>query len=68
MKNITIVILTFQTPKNIILDCLSSISKDFRVLIVENSERFFHKDLGLSKFNNVELRAEAPYAGIFVFP
>ena len=55
MKNITIVILTFQTPKNIILDCLTSISKDFRVLIVENSERFFHKDLVLSKFNNVNI-------------
>ena len=55
MKNITIVILTFHTPENIILDCLSSISKDFRVLIVENSKRFSHKDLVLSKFNNVDI-------------
>ena len=55
MKNITTLILTFHTPENIILDCLNSIDKDIKVLIVENSETFDHKDKILSKFNNVEI-------------
>ena len=55
MKNITALILTFHTPENIILDCLNSIDKDIKVLIVENSETFVHKDKILSKFNNVEI-------------
>ena len=55
MKNITILVLTFHTPENIILDCLNSIDKDIKVLIVENSEAFVHKDKILSKFNNVEI-------------
>ena len=45
----------FHTPENIILDCLNSIDKDIKVLIVENSETFVHKDKILSKFNNVEI-------------
>ncbi len=55
MKNITAIILTFHTPENIILDCLNSIDKDIKVLIVENSETFDHKDKILSEFNNVEI-------------
>ena len=55
MKNITVLILTFHTPENIILDCLYSIDKDVKILIVENSETFVHKDKILSKFNNVEI-------------
>ena len=55
MKNITVLVLTFHTPENIILDCLNSIDKDIKVLIVENSEAFVHKDKILSKFNNVEI-------------
>ena len=42
MENITIVILTYKTPKNIILDCLKSISKNIKILIVENSEKFIN--------------------------
>ena len=55
MKNITVLILTFHTPENIILDCLNSIDKDVKILIVENSETFVHKNKILSKFNNVEI-------------
>ncbi len=55
MKNITVLVLTFHTPENIILDCLNSIDKNIKVLIVENSEAFVHKDKILSKFNNVEI-------------
>ena len=55
MKNITVIILTFRTPEKIILDCLSSIDRNIKVLIVENSETFAHKDKVLSKFNNVDI-------------
>ena len=55
MKNITVVIVTFRTPEKIILDCLKSISKDIKVLIIENSEKFFMKEKVLSTFNNVEI-------------
>ena len=55
MKNITVVVLTFHTPENIILDCLSSIDKNVKVLIVENSNSFAHKDKVLSKFDNVSI-------------
>ena len=37
MENITVIILTYKTPKKIILDCLKSIDKNIKVLIVENS-------------------------------
>ena len=55
MKNITVVVLTFHTPENIILDCLSSIDKNVKILIVENSNTFEHKDKVLSKFDNVNI-------------
>ncbi len=55
MKNITVVILTFHTPENIILDCLNSIDRNIKVLIVENSENFTHKEKVLSNFNNVDI-------------
>ncbi len=63
MKNITVVILTFNTPENIILDCLASINKYFKVLIVENSEKFLHKDLVLSKFDNVDIKCTGKNLG-----
>ncbi|MDB3888029.1 glycosyltransferase [Candidatus Pelagibacter sp.] len=55
MKNLTVVIVTYKTPEKIILDCLRSIDSEIKVLIVENSENFKHKNLILSKFNNVEI-------------
>ncbi len=55
MKNITVVILTFHTPKNIILDCLKSINRNYKVLIVENSSEFLLKNEVLSEFHNVEI-------------
>jgi len=55
MKNITVVIVTYQTPEKIILDCLESIDKNIKVLIVENSELFKNKEKILSKFENVKI-------------
>ena len=58
MKNLddlTIVIVTFQTPEKIILDCLNSINKNVNVIIVENSKIFPHENLVKSKFSNVKI-------------
>tara|TARA_B100000963_G_scaffold28642_1_gene21166 strand:+ start:2030 stop:2929 length:900 start_codon:yes stop_codon:yes gene_type:complete len=63
MKNITVVILTFNTPENIILDCLSSINKDVKILIIENSDRFIHEEKILSKFANVNIKCTGKNLG-----
>tara|TARA_B100001063_G_scaffold58068_1_gene52301 strand:+ start:491 stop:1390 length:900 start_codon:yes stop_codon:yes gene_type:complete len=55
MKNITVVILTYKTPRNIILDCLKSINQDIKVLIVENSKNFLNSDQILSEYKNVNI-------------
>ena len=39
-KKITIVVVTYQTNKNILLKCLKSIDKDIKIIIIENSKRF----------------------------
>ena len=38
-KEITVVIVTFQTRKEILLKCLSSIQKGVKILIIENSKK-----------------------------
>ena len=55
LKDLTVIIVTFNTPKKLILDCLSSISKNVNILIVENSESFIDEDLVLSRFSNVSV-------------
>ena len=55
MKNITVVIVTFHTPENILLGCLRSINKNVKIVIVENSDSFLSKDLILSEFKNVNI-------------
>ena len=53
--NLTIVIVTYLTNRKILLDCLKSIDKDFKVIIVENSKQFKDKKFFLKKFNNIEI-------------
>ena len=58
MKNLddlTIVILTFQTPDEIILNCLRSIDKNVKIIIVENSKTFLHEKIISSEFPNVKI-------------
>ena len=48
MKNLddlTVVILTFQTPDEIILNCLRSIDKNVKIIIVENSKTFLQEKI-----------------------
>ena len=63
MKNITVVIVTYHTPENIIVDCLNSIDKDIKVLIIENSDKFLFESSLLSKFNNVKISCSGKNLG-----
>ena len=55
MENLTVIIVTYNTPEKIILDCLKSIDSKIKVLIIENSDNFYLKDIILRKFQNVEI-------------
>ena len=54
-KNITVIIVTYKTNRKILLNCLSSISRDINVLIVENSKKFDGKTIFLKKFKNLKI-------------
>ena len=53
--NITIIIVTYLTNKKILIDCLRSIDKKFKVIIVENSNKFSDEKFFLKKFNNIDI-------------
>ena len=55
LNDLTIIIVTFQTQEKVIMDCLRSIDKDVKVIIVENSENFLHEKMINSEFSNVEI-------------
>ncbi len=52
IKELTVLIVTYNTDKNILVNCLKSIDKRVKVLIVENSNKFkYSKDI--KKFKNI---------------
>jgi GT2 family glycosyltransferase len=53
--NLTIVIVTYLTNKEILFNCLKSVDKKFKVIIVENSSEFKDRKFFLKKFNNIEI-------------
>ena len=55
LNDLTVVVVTFNTPRKVILDCLNSISKNVNILIVENSDFFNEQDLVSTKFSNVKV-------------
>ena len=55
LNDLTIVIVTFQTPEKIILNCLRSFDKNVKVIIVENSNIFLHEKTIKTKFSNVRI-------------
>ena len=56
MKNqITIIIVTYQTNKEILLRCLNSIDKKIKVIIIENSKKFKDQDNFSKKFKNLKV-------------
>ena len=55
MKNLTIIIVTYQTTKNTIINCLKSIDEKINVKIIENSEKFEFQREVLATYKNVEI-------------
>ena len=55
IDNLTIVIVTYKTSENILFNCLKSINRSVKVLIIENSDKFIHEKKILSNFSNVEI-------------
>ena len=52
LKELTVLIVTYHTNKNILINCLRSIDRKVKVLIVENSNKFkYSKDI--KKFKNI---------------
>ena len=55
LKDLTVIILTYHTPKKIIFDCLKSIDRNTNILIVENSSIFVHHKEVLTGFPHVRI-------------
>ena len=55
LKKVTVVILTYKTPKKIIYNCVKSLDKKINILIIENSREFEHKDFIKKKFPKVKI-------------
>jgi len=55
MQNLTILIVTFSTEKKLIINCLNSIHKKFKVIIIENSKKFKYKNFFLKKYSNIQI-------------
>jgi len=55
LNNLTVVIVTYLTKKDILLNCLKSIDKKIKVVIVENSTKFKDQKYFLKKFSNLKI-------------
>jgi len=55
LNKLTVIILTYHTPKKILLDCLRSIDKQVNILIIENSAKFEHENEVNKEFTNVKI-------------
>jgi len=56
MKNkITVIIVTYKTNKRILENCLNSIDRNIKVIIIENSENFELKKFFTKKYNNIKI-------------
>ena len=55
LENITVIIVTYLTQKQLLIDCLKSIDTKVKIKIIENSQNFEDRDEILSSFNNVEI-------------
>ena len=55
LSNLSIVIVTFLTDKKTLMNCLNSIDKRVKIIIVENSIKFKDKNFFLNKYSNLEI-------------
>ena len=55
LNNITVIIVTYLTKRNILQNCLISIDKKIKIIIVENSKKFINEKYFLKKFPNLKI-------------
>ena len=55
LSQLTVVILTYKTNTQILLDCLNSIDKKVKIKIIENSKKFKQEEELLKKFPNLSI-------------
>ena len=55
LSQITVVILTYKTDREILFNCLNSIDKEVKIKIFENSNDFKNRDEFLKKFSNLSI-------------
>ena len=55
LRDLTVIIVTYRTPKNIITNCIKSISKNVKILIIENSKKFDHEYFLKKKFPKINI-------------
>ncbi len=53
LKNLTVLIVTYNTQEKVLINCIKSINKKVKILIVENSNHFKHQKK-IKKFRNVK--------------
>ena len=55
LENLTVIIVTYRTNDDILDDCINSIDKNVKILIVENSNDINFKEKYEKKFSNVSV-------------
>ena len=55
LSQLTVIILTYKTNNQILLDCLNSIDKKVKIKIIENSNDFRNKETLLKNFPNLSI-------------
>ena len=55
LDNLTLVILTYKTGKEILDNCLSSIDKNIKIIVVENSTYFENQKYFEDKYKNIKI-------------
>ena len=63
LKNLTTIIVTYKTPKKIILDCIKSISREVNILIIENSKKFEHQEYLKKRFPKIKVKCSGDNLG-----
>ena len=63
LSELTVVILTYKTQRDILLDCLNSIDKKVNIKIIENSDKFHNEVEFLKKFPNLSIECTGENLG-----
>ena len=63
LSELTIVILTYKTNRDILVNCLKSIDERVNVLIIENSNKFENENEFLHKFSNLSIKCTGSNLG-----